>query len=307
MPIRLGLCLLAPCIAVNKSFKPWKSINTGENDRIFGKPRMITDVCRDMILIENQLPFFVVKDFFQLLSFDYQQGTHSIMEIIHFHFSCFLSNIDDDEKSNSEPEHFVDLLRSCYLPLVPIRSEETTSKVDNAPEATELHNAGVMFKPAETSSCLLDIKFDNGVLKIPTIFIDDLTESLYRNIIVFEQCHCLDKNFLHYTMLLSWLIRSPRDADLLIRSGIFVNNLGNTEDVSKLFNNICKEVAFGRRFYFQALSENLQVYCNTPWNRWKATLRRDYFHNPWSVASVFAALFLLLLTFIQAICSVLAL
>ncbi|XP_010447463.1 PREDICTED: UPF0481 protein At3g47200-like isoform X2 [Camelina sativa] len=338
MHIRLDLCPLAHFIAVKKSFKPWKSINIedvrlttdefvvmlvvdgsflvelllrfrnpllrDENDRIFGKPMMITDVCRDMLLIENQLPFFVVKGFFLLLY--YQQGTPSIMEMVQCHFSCFLSNIDD-KKFISEPEHFVDLLRSCYLPLVPIRLEETTLNVDNAPEATELHTAGVRFKPAETSSCLLDITFVDGLLKIPTVFIDDLTESLYRNIIVFEQCHCSDKNFLHYTTLLGCFIKSPTDAELLIRSGVLVNNLGNAEDVSKLFNSICKEVVFGRRFYFSTLSENLQAYCNTPWNRWKAILRRDYFQNPWSVVSVFAAILLIILTFIQAVCSILAL
>ena len=192
------------------------------------------------------------------------------------------------------------------MPLVPARLKETTLKVDNAPEATELHTAGVSFKPAETS-CLLDINFANGVLKIPTIFIDDLTESLYRNIIAFEQCHCSDKNFLHYIRLLGCFIKSPTDANLFIRSGIIVNNLGNAEDVSKFFNSICKEVIFGRRFYFKTLSENLQAYCNTPWNRWKAILRRDYFLNPWSVASVLAALLLILLTLIQAVCSILAL
>ncbi|XP_010432792.1 PREDICTED: UPF0481 protein At3g47200-like isoform X1 [Camelina sativa] len=275
-----------------------------EKDRIFGKPMMIADVCRDMLLIENQLPFFVVKGLFLLLY--YQQGTPSIMEMVQCHFSCFLSNIDD-KKFILEPEHFVDLLRSCYLPLVPIRLEETTLNVDNAPEATELHTAGVRFKPAETSSCLLDITFVDGLLKIPTVFIDDLTESLYRNIIVFEQCHFSDKNFLHYTTLLGCFVKSPKDAELLIRSGILVNNLGNAEDVSKLFNSICKEVVFGRRFYFSTLSEKLQAYCNTPWNRWKAILRRDYFHNPWSVASVLAAILLIILTFIQAVCSILAL
>ncbi|KAJ4866328.1 Uncharacterized protein Rs2_52148 [Raphanus sativus] len=208
---------------------------------------------------------------------------------------------------SAEPEHFVDLLRSCYLPLVPIRLEEGISTIYNAPKATELHNAGVKFKPSETSSCLLDIKFADGVLEIPTIFVDDLTESLFRNIIVFEQCHCSDKSFLHYIRLLSCFIRSPADADLLIRRGIFMNSLGAAEDISDVFDNICTEVVFGRKFYFQSLSEKLQSYCNTPWNRWKAILRHDYFHNPWSVASVLAALLLLLLTFIQAVCSILAL
>ncbi|KAF8109165.1 hypothetical protein N665_0102s0071 [Sinapis alba] len=277
-----------------------------ENDRIFGKPMMITDVCRDMILIENQLPFFIIKGFYHLLTPYYQQGTASVLEIVKSHFSCFLSNIDDN-MCDSEPEHFIDLLRSCYLPLVPIRLEESTSKFYNAPKATELHNAGVKFKPSESSSCLLDLKFADGVLEIPTIMVDDLTESLFRNIIVFEQCHCSDKSFLHYIRLLSCFIRSPADADLLIRSGIFMNSLGDAEDISDVFDNICTEVIFGRKFYFQSLSENLQSYCNTPWNRWKAILRHDYFHNPWSVASVLAALLLLLLTFIQAVCSILAL
>ncbi|XP_019088326.1 PREDICTED: uncharacterized protein LOC104721636 isoform X2 [Camelina sativa] len=188
------------------------------------------------------------------------------------------------------------------------RLKETTLKVENAPEATELHTVGVNFKPAE-ASCLLDISFSDGVLKIPTIFIDDLTESLYRNIIAFEQCHCSDKNFLHYIRLLGCLIKSPTDANLLIRSGIIMNNLGNAEDVSKLFHSIYKEVIFGRRFYFQTISENLQAYCNTPWNRWKAILRHDffYFHSPWSVVSVFAVILLIILTFIQVVCSILAL
>uniref|UniRef100_M4DC74 Uncharacterized protein n=1 Tax=Brassica campestris TaxID=3711 RepID=M4DC74_BRACM len=245
--------------------------------------------------------------FFNLLTPYYQQGTPSILEMVKSHFSCFLSNIDDKMFESSEPEHFVDLLRSCYLPLAPIILEEGISTVYNAPKATELHNAGVKFKPSETSSCLLDLKFADGVLEIPTIMVDDLTESLFRNIIVFEQCHCSEKIFLHYIRLLSCFIRSPTDADLLIRSGIFLNSLGVAEDISDVFDSICTEVIFGRKFYFQSLSENLQSYCNTPWNRWKAILRHDYFHNPWSVASVLAALLLLLLTFIQAVCSILAL
>ncbi|CAD5329686.1 unnamed protein product [Arabidopsis thaliana] len=277
----------------------------GEKDRMFGKSMMITDVCRDMILIENQLPFFVIKVFFLLLFIYDGQRTPSILTLAQRHFSCFLGHIDD-KKLISEPEHFVDLLRSCYLPLVPSRLEET-ALVDNVPEATELHTAGVSFRPAETSRCLVDITFSDGVLKIPPIFIDDLSESLCRNIIVFEQCHCSDKNFLHYTRLLGYFIKSPADAALLIRSGILMNNLGNAEDVSRFFNSICKEVIYGRGFYFSTLSENLKAYCNAPWNRWKAILRRDYFHNPWAVASVFAALLLLLLAFIQTVLSILAL
>ncbi|KAJ4869851.1 Uncharacterized protein Rs2_48576 [Raphanus sativus] len=278
-----------------------------ENDRIYGKPWMVYDVYRDMVLIENQLPFFVVKSLFDILSSDYQQGTDSVIQKIHHFFRCFLRNIDD-ANLKPEPDHLVDVLRSLYLPEVPMEVEETTTfKVFNAPEATELLNAGVKLKPAETSSCLLDLKFADGVLEIPTISINDFTEPIYRNIIVFEQCHCSDKIFTEYIRLLSFFIGSPVGADILIRSEIFVNDLGIAEDVSKLFNSMCQEVVYGEELHFQSLSENLHAYCNTPRNRWKAVLRRDYFQNPWSVASVLAAVLLLILTFIQAICSILAL
>lgn len=283
----------------------WDPRLRGENDRIYGKPWMINDVFRDMVLIENQLPYFVVKSLVGLL---YQRGTDPAIQITHHFFSRYLDHIDV-AKFKPEPDHFVDVLRSFILPEVPMKLEEiTTFKVFNAPEATELLNAGVKFKPAETtSSCFLDIKFANGLLEIPTITVGDYTEPLYRNIIVFEQCHCSDKIFLDYITLLSCFIRSPADADILIRSEIFVNYLGNAKDVPKLFSSLCQEVVTSTRSHFQSLSEDLHAYCTIRRNRWKAVLRRDYFQNPWSVASVIAAVFLLILTCIQAICSILAL
>lgn len=105
---------------------------------------------------------------------------------------------------------------------------------------------------------------------------------------------------------LSCFIRSPMDAELFIDHGIIVNRFGNAEDVSRLFNSILKETSYSG-FYYKTVYGNLQAHCNAPWNKWKATLRRDYFHNPWSAASVVAACVLLLLTFVQAICSILAL
>ncbi|XP_019058249.1 PREDICTED: UPF0481 protein At3g47200-like isoform X2 [Tarenaya hassleriana] len=280
----------------------------GESDRIYKKPRMVYDVVRDMILLENQLPGFVVKAIFGLLSVHYRERIHP--EIIHHFFGFVLSmNGFSQGKFISEPDHFIDLIRSRCLPSVPHRSEAQTKKLDTPPAAIELNNAGVRFKLEKTRSYSLDISFANGVITIPTIIIGDLTETLYRNIIAFEQCHyesASDNYFTQYALLLSCFMKSAMDADFLARCGILVNRLGNGEDVSRLFNSIYKEV-FVSRFYFQTLSEDLNSYCNKPWNKWKATLRRDYFKNPWSVASVLAAAVLLLLTFTQTVCSILAL
>ncbi|KAG2300601.1 hypothetical protein Bca52824_037073 [Brassica carinata] len=281
---------------------------SGMLDRIFGKQKMIVDVNHDIVLLENQLPYFVVEGMFGLLHGGYRRVLPPLTRIIHNHFKYFWMSIPSFSRSISDSEtcHFVDLLRSIHLPSVVGFPGGSMRTMDSTLSAKEIRNAGVKLKPADNSTCSLDISFANVVLTIPKIKISDITETLYRNIILFEQCHRLDAYFIHYMKFLSCFVRSPMDAELFIDHGIIVNRRGNAEDVSRLFNSILKETSY-IGFYYQAVYEDLQAYCNMPWNKWKATMRRDYFHNPWSAASVVAAIVLLLLTFIQALCSILAL
>ncbi|XP_010520649.2 PREDICTED: UPF0481 protein At3g47200-like [Tarenaya hassleriana] len=275
---------------------------TGENDRIVKRPSMTSDVFRDMILLENQLPGFVVKDTFGLLSDHYLEQIQPFPESIQHHFRGLLPNI-----CTSEADHFVDLLRCSCLPSIPRISERHKMNLYSAPSATELNAAGVRLELEKNNMSSLDIKFANGVLTIPPIIVDDFTETMYRNIIAFEQCHCWDKHFSEYAGLLSCFMQSSTDVELLVHRGILRNNIGNGQNVSKMFENITKEILIGGTYYYETLSDNLQAYCRSPWNKWKATLRRDYFRNPWSIASVLAAITLLLLTLIQVVCSILAL
>ncbi|KAK1315796.1 hypothetical protein QJS10_CPA05g00250 [Acorus calamus] len=54
--------------------------------------------------------------------------------------------------------------------------------------ATEIQEAGV--KLVGKSNCSIkDVSFKNGVLQIPTLFIDDSTTPHLRNLIAFEQCY----------------------------------------------------------------------------------------------------------------------
>lgn len=280
----------------------------GMLDRIYGKQKMIVDVNHDVMLLENQLPYFVVEGMFGLLHVDYHRELPPLTRIIHNHFKKFWMSIPSFSRSISDSKicHFVDLLRSIHLPLVLSFPGGSMRMMDSVLSAKEIQNAGVKLQPADNNTCALDISFANGVLTIPKIKINDITESLYRNIILFEQCHRLDAYFIRYMRFLSCFIRSPMDAELFIDHGIIVNRRGNAEDVSRLFNSILKETSYSG-FYYKTVYGNLQGHCNAPWNKWKATLRRDYFHNPWSAASVVAACVLLLLTFVQAICSILSL
>jgi hypothetical protein len=52
------------------------------------------------------------------------------------------------------------------------------------------------------------------------------------------------------------------------------------------------------------LRQKLKKFYEDPSHGWLATLRRDYLRTPWLVASTTAAVTLLILTFIQTVCSI---
>ncbi|KAG2335144.1 hypothetical protein Bca52824_006324 [Brassica carinata] len=61
-------------------------VNRGMEDMIYGKQNMIGDVNHDIMLLENQLPYFVVEGMFGLLHDDYRWGLPPLSRIIHNHF-----------------------------------------------------------------------------------------------------------------------------------------------------------------------------------------------------------------------------
>ncbi|GAB4835921.1 hypothetical protein Ancab_000840 [Ancistrocladus abbreviatus] len=174
----------------------------------------------------------------------------------------------------SESKHLVDFLLACYLPSSP-RPEPVGP--DNLPfcfSVSYLHKAGVKIVPAKESS-LLDITFYEGVLRIPEIMIQDSTESLWKNLLVFEQCHYyVDSYIIEYLILLDLLIDDPKDVEILIKKGIVTNGLGNNEDVSNLFGNLTKQSnIIAPNFYYLYVCQQLNDYYNSTWHKNKAILR----------------------------------
>lgn len=278
-----------------------------EGDLILSNPYMISDVILDMILLENQLPFFVLSLLYDFVSHHSLGPLPSILNLVHEFFRS-ITNIDQCPANIStlQVAHFVDLLRLYYSPNFPSSGSKDTLMFGFSPSATRLHEAGVKFERI-TSSCLLDLEFVNGVLKIPDLRIHDSTEIFFRNLIAFEQCHCTDRYIIHYMTLLGSIINTPADVDLLMDQGIITSIAGSSEDICALLNTVGKEAVLGDVCHFFRLCEDLNAYCKTPWNKWKATLKRDYFHTPWAVISIVGAIILLILTFIQAVCSLISL
>ncbi|XP_028951022.1 UPF0481 protein At3g47200-like isoform X3 [Malus sylvestris] len=278
----------------------------GEDDYIFNKPMMKRDVRPDLRLLENQLPFFILQVLFNT-TFSSANQRPSLLEISYFFIKSAIDSkgkedsFDKIRSSGVEVQHFVDLIRTLYLPMKSkaIKKFKTTA----APNITELLQAGVKFA-AGTGHSLFDIKFSGGILEIPKITINDTTNMTLRNLLAFEQCHTKEANYLtNYVFLMKRLAKTPKDVELLVEYGIIENWLGDTKKISTLLHDLGTRVIVSNHYY-AALCEDLNNYCRTPRHKWMANLRQNYFNSPWSIISVVAAVILLILTFIQTVCSI---
>lgn len=153
---------------------------------------------------------------------------------------------------------------------------------------------------------MFDIDFKNGVLEIPKLKLQFETESLFRNMIAYEQRHYSENYINDYVFIIHHLVNTPKDVELLVQNGIIENWLPDKEGASTLINNLSRGTTMlPDSFYFSSLCEALHVHCKSPRNRWRANLKQNYFNTPWAGISVFAAVFLIILTVVQAVFSVL--
>ncbi|KAF5180802.1 hypothetical protein FRX31_029611 [Thalictrum thalictroides] len=301
-----------------------------EFDPIFKNHWIFNAVHRDMLLLENQLPFSVLKGLYTLINNSAEERfstDRSFLELTDF-LLCYYKPIPNHDESSllyhRDGHHLLHL--SLQRVIYPIQERRVTfpsrnNKDDLAfiPSATELHEAGIKFQGlGEDWKHLLVVRFIKGVLKIPTLLVDDRTESLFRNLIALEQTHSSSsinnqKNqryggftpITDYVTLMDCLINTSADVALLRDHGIIRNWLGDNEEVAQLFNKLRSGIiACSTEFYFYELFADVNEFYNTRWHAWKAKLKRDYFNTPWASLSFVAAVFLLVCTLVQTVCSI---
>ncbi|CAL9083534.1 unnamed protein product [Musa textilis] len=287
-------------------------------------------VLRDMLMLENQLPFFLLQTLF------HSAFPESPPDSLENWTVKFVSNVVKNKIENPPSigdvkiHHILHLLHYCIDPSKtrdggkpstslchkPNRNNLRRSREDNhptpllkwIPSATELMEGGVHFRKKEEATNFLDITFQNGEMEIPLLQVDDDTNTLFRNLIAFEQC---SKNVsLHvtaYATLMDCIINTAADVALLQQRRIILSGLGDGKEVADLFNKLCKEVTLDyEKSYVSGIYKDVNKHYDTKCNQWRARLTHDYFSNPWAVISVFAAILLLVLTITQTIFSILS-
>ncbi|KAM7493073.1 hypothetical protein LguiB_027682 [Lonicera macranthoides] len=204
--------------------------------------RIITDIITDTVLLENQFPQKLVTHLFHLLYKEHNLGDLILKYFRNTGIAKPLNASPDDWSSATD---MLDFLLTCHVGKI----EDTThgeiqrTWLGRTRSATELREAGVKFSKVVDAAFLLDVKFVNGVLKMPVIQIGILLEPKFQSMIACEQSRRnKPKRVTGYIYLLRKLIRTPKDVALLSNCGIIEHPIHDYEQVLRLFNNVAEEV-----------------------------------------------------------------
>ncbi|XP_031261070.1 putative UPF0481 protein At3g02645 [Pistacia vera] len=278
---------------------------------------------RDLLLLENQLPYFLLEGLYNLAFTSASKDEVSDDERIPFtSLSVFFFELN---RSHNRPlscqsrsikiNHFTDLCRYALveIPKYPKFKLRITSE-DILPNALKLKNSGLKFEPCR-NRYLVDIQYQKikspmsfstvVELQIPPIEITDNTECLIRNLMALELCHYPSKTYIcSYIQVMDSLINTEDDVDLLVEKGIIVNFMGNNSVIADMFNELCRQVPLSYTYY-DDLCCDVNEHYESAWNHTMTTLRRVYFSNLWRGTATAVAIILLLLTLTQTVFSIL--
>ncbi|KAL9687529.1 hypothetical protein QQ045_031932 [Rhodiola kirilowii] len=296
------MMVLDGCFIIELFRKVGSIVVVDEDDPLFTMSWIFSFFLRDLLQVENQLPYFILRSLFDLTSDDKQSSDKSLSILALEFFNVSFQRPDQaiDKHISLEGMHLLDLVRSSFITpnLSYYGKVSTPSHVIHC--VSKLRKAGIQLtvKAADT---FLDVKFRRGVIQMPRITIDDMMSSFLYNCVAFEQCQKHASNhFTTYATFLDYLVNSAQDVEFLSDYNIMENYFGTDQEVAKLVNNLGKDVSFDIDYcYLSGLFDDVHSYYKNSWHVQWASFKYTYFDTPWSFVSAFAALILLIFTLVQ--------
>ncbi|KAI3761496.1 hypothetical protein L1987_51913 [Smallanthus sonchifolius] len=173
------------------------------------------------------------------------------------------------------------------------------------PSVTELVKAGILFSPVNGG--ILDMSFNNitSTLYLPVIDLDVNTEVYLRNLVAYEACVAAGPLVVaRYTELMNGIIDTEEDAKYLRERGIVLNHLKSDKEVADLWNGMSKSVKLTKVAKMDKVIEDVNTRYAKTWRVKFSNFMNAYVFGSWKFLTIFAALFMLLLTGLQSFCSV---
>ncbi|XXG87381.1 hypothetical protein AAC387_Pa11g2082 [Persea americana] len=256
----------------------------------------------DLILMENQIPFFILQHLSQKIDASERNPplVECALKFLYLEDSTLVERIT---ASNIPIRHLLHLLHLGHT-LFPVNFKIPRERM-GIPCASRLKERGIKFKrraiAGDAEVLKIKFDFDKGVIEIPRIVVWDQTKIKFLNFIAFEQCypHC-NKYITTYFYFMDCLINTSKDVEILSSEGIIDDALGSEELVASHFNSMARgTIKYRQSLYLSDICNEINRYSGRRWPRLRASLVHDYFNNPWAIISFIAALLLLLLTMTQ--------
>lgn len=304
------MLLLDGCFILEFLFK-W---HQNEPDELCDVGWGLTLVDTDLLLLENQIPFFVVERIYDLVAGSHGGSRENLVRLIRVYNGVG----DDDQVASSSPaasvtgdiHHLLHLYYESFVPKLsptPTNKETKKARAEVIPRATEMSAAGVTFVRRASARDVYDVTFDRrrGVMEIPGVEVDDMRRPLLINLIKFEQTRCREEEeagvVTSYVSLMGMLVRTAQDVELLRRRGVLDNLMADDDEAARFFSHLGDggSINYGARHVYSDLYDDVQRYCGSWWHTNQAALRRDYFGSPWSAISFIVAAVVVALTATQ--------
>ncbi|KAL3504633.1 hypothetical protein ACH5RR_034474 [Cinchona calisaya] len=308
--------------------RKWIDVQLRVDDPIFQMSWLPYNILRDLILFENQIPFFILAELFDLAKVEGENLINLALQLCSPLMSFYGPTLNYKTISQDEVIHLLDLLHKgwCYSYSATLDPKEydpcnckNDSRLEYIKSITELQQSGIKFATEDNdkSKSWLHISFKDGKIMIPPMTVSHRTESVFRNLIAYEQYYMARQSHNHshshshrryvtdYAMFMDLLINSPMDVENLRHCQIFKIRLGDDEVVSNMFNRLIREISLNdQMFCYLEVFKEVNKYSSRRRNIWRAHLMRNYFSTPWAIISFLAAVILLFLTSVQTIFSI---
>ncbi|KAK9229549.1 hypothetical protein WN944_022512 [Citrus x changshan-huyou] len=202
----------------------------------------------------------------------------------------------DNEGNKSDAERSPSNKHMNKPPLV----EEIT-----IPSVTELAKSNVRFLPTVGDISTVSFDAKKAILHLPTISLDVNTELVLINLVAYEASNASGPLVLtRYSELMNRIIDTEEDVKLLRENGVVLNRLRSDAEVAKLWNGISKSIRLTKVPHIDIVIEDVNKYYNSQWRVkcWKNKKLNVF--GSWQFLTFMATVMLLLLTALQAFCSI---
>ncbi|KAM3711352.1 hypothetical protein ACJW30_01G102600 [Castanea mollissima] len=172
------------------------------------------------------------------------------------------------------------------------------------PSVTQLHKNGVKFRPSKGGLGTINFDKCSGTFFLPVIHLDGNSEVVLRNLVAYEACIAPDVMiFTRYTELMSGIIDTEEDVKILREAGIILNRLKSDEEVAMLWNGMTKSVRVTKVPILDKAIEAANACYSGCWRNKMTGVMKKYIFGSWPCLTFLAANILILLSTLQAACS----